>query len=64
MSEYLWQSMASVAMWVFKLKPKDYMSEMKIIYDTIYGNLHWSNTRKLSKKTLNSTTDVYLIGEK
>ena len=56
--------MASVAMWVFKLKPKDYMSEMKIIYDTIYGNLHWSNTRKLSKKTLNSTTDVYLIGDK
>ena len=35
----VWQSMASVAMYEFRLKSKVYLPYLEKIYDAIYGNL-------------------------
>jgi hypothetical protein len=35
----LWQSMASVSMFKYRLKSKDLLPYLKIMYGAIYGNL-------------------------
>ena len=60
--EILWQSMASVAMFKYELKSKDLLWVMKKIYDTIYGNPCWSDTKTLAMNKLKRRRDVYLNG--